>query len=211
MSSATDRAYELIRDAVISGTYPGGMRLREEELAKRLGVSRTPVRAAIRKLVSDGLLSIENKVGAVVTSWGEKKIKDHFDVRSVLESHAAYLATLKVTTKDIQALENLCDFMEELIANKKEGYVTEFSLANKQFHIKIFEISENEKLKELCENLMDIALLTKIYNKFPEHRFLKSSADHRELIAAFKRCDPLWAQSIMRSHLLSSFEYLEDL
>ena len=94
---AVDRAYEAVRTGIIAGRYLAGARLTEQEIATAVGVSRTPVREALRRLDAEGLVEFTPNLGAVVTTWSEADSDEVFDLRAMLESYSARRATLRAT------------------------------------------------------------------------------------------------------------------
>ena len=92
MAAATEKAYEILKQRVIGGTYAPGAQLKEEPIARELGISRTPVRAALKRLAEDGLAIADPNRGVRVAEWTEHDIEETFDLRAMLESHAADLA-----------------------------------------------------------------------------------------------------------------------
>lgn len=211
MSSATERAYEIIRDAILNGDYPGGYRLREEDLAVRTGLSRTPVREAIRRLGVEGFINVEPRSGAVVSSWSLEQVEDLFEIRAILEGYGAFLAASKAKPSEVNELEAICLEMEKLVENKSKTFIESFSVSNKKLHTRILEMSGNQRLEQMATSLMDLSLIMRMYGGFSESRITRSCSDHRDIISAMRSNNPIWAESIMRSHILSSVElYRED-
>jgi DNA-binding GntR family transcriptional regulator len=92
MAAASDKAYELLKQRLIGGSYAPGAQLKEEHLARELAISRTPVRAALKRLVQDGLATAEVGRGVRVAEWTESDIQETYHLRSLLEGRAAELA-----------------------------------------------------------------------------------------------------------------------
>lgn len=206
MSGATERAYEIIRDAIISGEYAEGRRLREEDLAARTSVSRTPVREAIRRLASEGFLAVQPRSGAVVTRWTAEEVRDLFGLRAALESYAAGLAATRAREEDIAELDAMCDEMDDLAAEHGEGFLERFSRANTAFHARLLQLSGNRRLELIAASLLDLGLIMKTYKRFSRARIVRSCADHRDIVAALRRGDVTWSEAIMRAHILASVE-----
>ena len=99
-SGSADRVYDTVRQGILDGTYAQGARLGEADLADSLGVSRTPVREALRRLGSEGLLATLPNKGARVRTWTAGELGDIFDLRALLEGHAAARAATRVTDAD---------------------------------------------------------------------------------------------------------------
>ena len=111
-SGSADRVYDTLRQGILDGTYAQGARLGEADLADALGVSRTPVREALRRLGSEGLLATLPNKGARVRTWTAGELGDIFDLRALLEGHAAARAATRVTDADISAMNDLVTRME---------------------------------------------------------------------------------------------------
>ena len=92
---AVDKAYDAVRSGIIAGRYLAGARLTEQEIATTVGVSRTPVREALRRLDAEGLVEFTPNLGAIVTVWSEADSDEVFDLRAMLESYSARRATLR--------------------------------------------------------------------------------------------------------------------
>ncbi len=111
-SGSADRVYDTLRQGILDGRYAPGTRLGEADLADSLGVSRTPVREALRRLGSEGLLATLPNKGARVRTWTAGELGDIFDLRALLEGHAAARAATRVTDADINVMNNLVTRME---------------------------------------------------------------------------------------------------
>lgn len=210
MSGASVRAYQIIRDAIVAGSYPGGTRLREEDLAARIKVSRTPIREAIRRLAAEGFVKIEPHVGAVVTTWDLEQVEQLFGIRAVLEGYGASLAATRARPRDIAELASMCDDMDAIADTGGEIFLEQFSAANTAFHTCILKLSGNSRLEKIASPLMALGLIMKTYQRFSKVRIRKSCADHRDLVAALKNGNPLWAEAVMQAHILASVELYRE-
>src|SRR3954469_20224765 len=115
MASAVDRAYEALKQRVVGGTYAPGEQLKEEHLARELAISRTPVRVALKRLVDDGLATADPNRGVRVAEWTESDIGETFDLRGVLEAHAAELAARRGGGELADRLDDLNAQMDRAI------------------------------------------------------------------------------------------------
>lgn len=201
--TASDRAYTAIRDGIIAGRYQVADRLREEALAEQLAVSRTPIRAALQKLASDGFVEFTPHAGAVVKGWGEADVREMFEIRAHLESMGARLAAGKVARADIEHLTELCEEMEGLYNGGPEA-LPAISELNKAFHTRILEIAGNRRLCEMAVNLMDVGFLVRSYGAFSAANVQSSQSAHRSLLAALTARDGQWAEAVMRAHILAA-------
>ena len=111
MAAAVEKAYSVIRDGIMGGTYSGGSHLKAEDLAVAIGVSRTPVREALRRLHSEGLVDFVANRGAYVLNWDKSDVDEVFGLRMVLESFAAELAADRRLPEQLAELRDLADRM----------------------------------------------------------------------------------------------------
>jgi DNA-binding GntR family transcriptional regulator len=151
-----DFAYVKVREQILNGELQANEPLRQEKLAKALGVSRLPVREALARLESDGLVSLRPRQGYVVASLDAGEIREIFELRAVIEEYAGQLATLKRTDKDLDDLEELLLNMEAILPESSEDIIT-FSLHNKAFHERLFATSKRKLTSSLLSTLQDNA------------------------------------------------------
>jgi len=144
--------FNSIRGAIISGVLKPGERLMEVQLAEKMGVSRTPIREAIRKLELEGLVVMIARKGAYVADLSIKNITDVLEVRAALEGLASGLAALRMTEEEIKDLELTAKRFEQAMnSNDVEGIIQ----TDIEFHEKIFKATRNEKLLQLTNSLME--------------------------------------------------------
>lgn len=199
---APERAYIIIREAILAGEYQPNDRLREDELAHRVGSSRTPVRTALHRLSQDGFVIFRPNSGASVRGWTCKDATEIFQVRACLESCAAGLAARNATPRDIRELEIICEDMESYRLTPET--VNFLSVLNRKFHIKILKLAGNAKLEETAVSLIDIGSLIRSYRFFSEKDEQRSLIHHRDLVAAIAAGDGDWSSSIMKSHIMAA-------
>lgn len=204
-SRAADRAYEAIRRQIIDGTLPSGAFLIEQELAEVVGVSRTPVRDALRRLESEGLVSMSGYKRAIVRDFTEEEVEECFELRALFESYAAFRAATRLTPAAISQLRSLADQMEAAVAKGGSDATLAFSDLNDDFHTVILDHAGSPRMKDLLHPLMQVQLvLMKRYQHTIQQHLERSCWHHRELIAAFEARDPIWAETQMRTHMLSA-------
>ena len=119
MSKSVDKAYAAIRQAIADQHFQPGERLTEERLAEQIGVSRTPVREALRRLSADGILELLPNLGARLPSWSMDELDEIFGLRQVLEAYGAELAAVRISPAQLAELRQLCDSMERLAAGRR--------------------------------------------------------------------------------------------
>ena len=203
MSTASAKAYDFIRSAVIAGRFPPGMRLKEEQLTSLCGTSRTPVREALRRLSIEGLVVATPHQGAQVVSMGEEELAEIYALRAMIESHAAARAASRLTPEAIDRLKALADEMEAAVADEREAgdFSTRFSPANAEFHRIIMEAADSPRLATMGGLVIEPPLVFRTLARYSRSEVNRSMQHHRELIEAFETRDADWARSVMRSHI----------
>ena len=201
---AVDRVYARLRQGILDGTYVPGARLGEADLAVALGVSRTPVREALRRLGSEGLLSTLPNKGARVRTWTTSELSDISDLRALLEGHAARQAATRVTGADIAAMADLVTRMEAAAADGTDADIDLITELNREFHGAVIEASGNALLPGLMHSLLHVPVISRTYRHYSPARMQQSMRQHRELVDALRAGDPAWAEAVMRVHVLSA-------
>lgn len=203
MARAAEAAYAVIRDGILSGELARGQRLREEELALRAGVSRTPVREALRRLDAEGLVDFTPNRGARVTAWSEQELDDLYDARALLESHCARLAAGRITVDELAGLADLAAQMHRL-TRKGPDAADELTALNGRFHRAIAKASRNAQLEAMVRGVMDVPLVYRTFQRYTPQRLQASSFQHNELVEALRAEDADWAEALMRAHILAA-------
>ena len=201
---AVDIAYQAIRQAIIEGTYPAGARLPEEELSERIGVSRTPLRHALRQLEYQGHVELRPRRGAWVSSWTAEDIAEVYGVRAQLESYGARIAAQKIGALELRHLEENCLRMEALEDARQEGYLDELGELNNEFHASLLRATGNRRLMTSLASIVETPLILRVYHLYDERRRSEALRHHREIIAALSQRDGEWAEATMRVHILSA-------
>ena len=147
-----DVVFNTLRQAILRGELKPGERLMEIQLANKLGVSRTPIREAIRKLELEGLVLMIPRRGAEVAEITEKSLRDVLEVRGALEELAVELACDRINAQGIAELKVAAKYFEETL---QSGDVTEYAEADVQFHDIIYNATENQRLIQLLFNLRE--------------------------------------------------------
>ncbi|MDX5359720.1 MAG: GntR family transcriptional regulator [Alphaproteobacteria bacterium] len=200
---AAARAYAEIKAGILRNLWPDGAHLREQELAEHLGVSRTPVRDALRRLASEGLVEIETHVGCRVRGWKPADIDEIFGLRAELEGYAARRAATRLDPAALAELEDLCHRMEEAILADVDDPARRERIAplNERFHAIILEAAQNDRLAGLVRQVVSIPLVLRTFARYEPAEIRRSMAQHRELLEAFRAREPGWAEAVMRAHI----------
>lgn len=217
----TDVAYDFIRKKILSGEYSPGRALMTESLAKDIGVSRTPVRDAFRKLEADGLVTIRAHLGASVKKMDLKEFCEMCELRLALESHAAGLAAKNRTTADLHEIEFALDNMRRLterlvVAEREQPILGELMREDVRFHIAIITAAKNEVIKKEILRLHLVNRLISGHSSAEDPprdkaamaaRRRSSLAKHEEIYSAIERSDAAGAKAAMESSLQEMIDH----
>lgn len=205
MARLADSAYTQLRSQILSGRLVHGERLAEEELAETLGISRTPVREALRRLASEGLVEVAPNRGASVAQWDSADLREIFDLRSILETHATELAAAFAEESVIKALSEACDEMDDVYARMRGSRsLPQLAEINRRFHTTILDAAKSPRLASMVESLTHVPVVMQTFSKYSHTALERSLRHHREIVDAMKAQDPTWAGSVMRAHILAA-------
>jgi len=209
MSRASDRAYAAIRNMILSGELPAGAQLGEEALAEKCGVSRTPVRDALRRLESDMLVVRTDTQRSFVAEWSLDDVSDAFDLRAMLEAFAARRAAERMTPESLARLRTANTQIAHAIAQQRPDILA-FLEANREFHGAVLEVAGSRRLVAQLGALVEQPVVWRTAHHYGPDALHRSWSEHEELIAAFVRRDGAWAQAIMASHILRAYHAYAD-
>ncbi|WP_425059658.1 HTH-type transcriptional repressor RspR [Sporomusa carbonis] len=200
---------ETLREAIVNGVLKPGERLMEIQLAEELGVSRTPVREAIRKLELEGFVVMIPRRGTYVADLSIKDINEVYEIRTALDVLAAGLAVERITEDELEQLERLLVEIGELIGGGDTDKIVEI---DSQFHDVLYRASRNDRLVGIINNLREqFTRFRSISIQYPG-RMEKSIEEHRRLVEAIASRDTELAQQIAREHMENSEQtLLQDL
>ena len=205
--SAADRAYHWMRDAILSGHLAAGSPLNERELAERVGVSRTPVREALRRLEQQGMARLRHNAASTVVTWTKHDIHEVFQIRATLEGLVASIAATCATPEQIAELEAICEAMETAFADgsvERVERLNQASSGNVCFHRMLLDVTGSERLGALLSYLSNTPFIFRTYRWFSDAEVLRSMAHHRDILAALRARDADWAASSLRAHVMAS-------
>lgn len=193
-----DVVFQTLRQAILRGELQPGERLMEIKLADKLGVSRTPVREAIRKLELEGLVLMIPRRGAEVAEITEKSLRDVLEVRGALEDLAMDLACDRITADDIEKMKEAA---EGFAVSLESGDVTEIAEADVKFHDIIYFATDNQRLIQLLYNLREQMYRYRVeYLKREEvHETLLK--EHEHIIDCLKKRDKKAAKEAISVHI----------
>lgn len=203
-SSAVEKAYSEIRARIIGGVLAQGARLIEEDLAVEIGVSRTPVREAMRRLAQEGLIELRPNSGAMVAKWSVDDLVQLFDLRATLEGSVAALAAARMDDNGLATLRTLARTMEVTLSEGGSHFLERIAELNDSFHKTILAVADSPRLSRLMGQLVELPIVLRTFNCYSEEQLRRSLGHHVELVAAFEARDPVWAESVMKAHVLSA-------
>jgi DNA-binding GntR family transcriptional regulator len=201
---------ERLRALILTGEYGPDERLIEEQLAERLGVSRTPVRQALTMLEAEGLVEITPNRGATVCSFSIEDVWDIYDLRAVLEGHAARRAAGRIERRELERLRELAREMEGLPGqfDDHEEEIRALVALNQEFHGTIVEASRNRRLERLINRTVEIPLMFKAFYWYTLHERTISNHYHRQILEALENGDADRAEIIMREHVYEGRDFV---
>lgn len=210
VGSASQRAYNAIREMILAGIIEDGAPLREESLAQRIGVSRTPIREAFRRLDAEGLVQLEVHRGARVTAYPPETLDEIFSLRAMLEGRAARLAAEHVDPPTVQRLRQLAEEMIGLADERGQDHHDLIADLNNEFHRTVLEATGSAYLLKLREDLVQVPLVQRTFHRYSAERLRRSVQHHAELVDALASRDGDWAEAVMRAHILGARHVLPD-
>lgn len=193
-----DVVFQTLRQAILKGELEPGERLMEIQLAERLGVSRTPVREAIRKLELEGLVVMVSRKGAEVASITEKNMRDVLEVRKALEELAVTLACQRMDESQFSQFDKQNHNFEDAL---KMGNLTEIAKQDIDFHEIIYMAAENERLQQMLNNLREQMYRYRLEYMKEEQQREKLVQEHQEIAKAIQTRDIERAKSAIRLHI----------
>lgn len=201
-SATTSRAYEAIRESIVSGAYAPGMWLPEPMVAASLGLSRTPVREALRMLAAEGSVELIHNRGARVTAWDAAAIEEVYRLRALLEGHGAALAARHASEDDVAQIRELQARYESSVDAGDPARST--ARCNNEFHAAVIRASRSPRIASLLDVISSTPLVTRTLQRYTEDDRRRSVVQHRDIITAIQNGDDALAESAMRSHILAA-------
>ena len=201
IQALSDIAYGAIRDAILSHRLAVGERLIESELAEMIGVSRTPLREAMRNLEVDGFVTIIPRKGTYVASFNLLEVDRLFDVRAQMEAFSAEKAAEVATPADIQALERMLQEEETALASQN---AMESIRADENFHMEIARITQNPYVMEILKYIQKRNIRYRALQPNFTTRLQRVRREHVEILNAIREKNPDWARAAMRENIESA-------
>jgi DNA-binding GntR family transcriptional regulator len=194
----SQRVHEHLREEIISGRVVPGTELHEAALAKSLGVSRGPIREALGRLATEGLVAIRPRRGAIVRALSNEEFIEAYQVREALEMMAVRLAVPRLTAEDQHAMERL---IEEMVSRGEAEDVQGFFEANTEFHQRFFEVAGNQMLSELYRQLRGQIDRHRLRSLALRGNLRRSIEEHRAILWAARTGDVERAVRLTSDHI----------
>jgi len=204
-----DYAYEQIAAMIMDGEFPPDSRLSEADLAARLDVSKTPVREALRRLESEGLVTPIPHVGYLIPRLSYRDVRESLEVREAVEGFMAQLACQRMDPAELRSIEAAFDEAEATMTGDRESDLAQMRTMNALLHGAVLRAADNQRIEQILasvRNQVERAIRELLHEDFD--RFQQSFAEHREVLAALGSGQPALAEAAMRRHVASVNEHI---
>jgi DNA-binding GntR family transcriptional regulator len=192
---------ELLRQRIFSRELEPGSWIDEVKLAQEYGISRTPLREALKVLAAEGLVTMKVRRGAYVTEVSERDLADVYHLLALLESDAAAVVAERATEAQIKELQKLHQELEAAVKNRDK-----FFALNERFHMRLLELADNRWRDQMVADLRKVMKLNRHASLLKSGRIQESLAEHAALMQALARRDPQAARQRMQEHFRNGLE-----
>ena len=192
---------ELLRERIFSHELAPGSWIDELKLAEAYGISRTPLREALKVLATEGLVTMKVRRGAYVTEVSDTDLSDVYHLLALLESDAAGVVAEKATPAQIKELQSLHDELEKAVGNRER-----FFALNEAFHMRLLEIANNRWRNQMVADLRKVMKLNRHNSLLKSGRIEESLAEHRAIMAALETRDAESCVRRMREHFSNGLQ-----
>jgi DNA-binding GntR family transcriptional regulator len=186
---------ERLRQQIFARELEPGSWIDEQKLAADYGISRTPLREALKVLAAEGLVTMKVRRGAYVTEMSADDVKQIYHLLGLLESDAAGVVARHASDEQLRELRTLHDKLEKQVRQRDAFFAT-----NELFHIRLLQMSGNRWLEQTVHDLRKVMKLNRHHSLFRQGRLAESLAEHREVMQAIERRDAEGAVRLMRRH-----------
>lgn len=207
--SLSSRVFQKIRENILNGTYKEQDELREATIGKELGVSRTPVREALRQLELEGLVTIIPNKGAYVTGITPKDVKDIYIARSMLEGLCARWATEHITEEQLDELEEIVLLSEFHMKKEGNNNIEQIAVLDGKFHAVLYEASNSRILSHVLTDFHGYVQMARKSSIVPEERARKSIREHKQILRAIRDKDADLAEQLANEHIMHVIQNLQ--
>lgn len=190
-----EQVAERVRASILSHRMAPGSWIDEQVLCGEYGISRTPLREALKVLAAEGLVTMRPRRGAYVTEMSERDVTEVYHLLSLLESDAAGDVARRATPAELASLEAMHEDLEQAVADRER-----FFALNEAFHMRLLEVAGNRWRTQVVFDLRKVMKLNRHHSLFREGRLSESLAEHRALMSALLRRDGAAAEALSRAH-----------
>ena len=192
---------EQLRQRIFRRELEPGSWIDELKIAEEFGISRTPLREALKVLAAEGLVTMKVRRGAYVTEMSEKDLRDVYHLLSLLESDAAGVVAERATDAQLKTLQDLHAELEAAVADREK-----FFAINERFHMHLLEMADNRWRSQMVADLRKVMKLNRHNSLLKAGRIEESLSEHRALVAAIEARDTQAAEARMREHFANGLE-----
>lgn len=200
-SSTVETACEAIREAILSGRFLGGDRIREVEICALAKVSRTSVRQALTLLAGEGYVELRPNRGAVVIDWTADNLLEIFDLRALLEAHGASLAAARASDDGIREMRKQAQLFRALTGKAGAPDLRKIAESNNHLHRLILDAGRNPRLASMLVAVLQVPMVGQTFGKYSSEALERSAMQHLDIASAIEARDPIWADAAMRGHI----------
>lgn len=197
------QVYNFIKKLILSGELKGGERIPEEKVASQFGISRTPIREAMKRLEEYGLIKVKPRSYAVVVSLRREEVEQIALIRAQLEILSVSLLAENGKDADFEALEHLSEEHLELISKSDIAGAYE---KDSQFHLEISRLTNNQHLYEIFQKIDAKVQLARLTIHLPINKLVKYIKQHKVIVHAIKSRDKRKAKSLIRKHIMDQLK-----
>ena len=196
-----------IRDMIFAGDYPPGARLQEVELSAHFGVSRTPLREALKTLSSEGLVTLAPNRGATITELSDTELAETFPVMGALEGLAGELACANATDAEIASIAKL---HTRMIRSYERRELAQYYEINQQIHAAILAAARNETLAKSHDLLAGRVTRARFRGEMSDRRWAEAVGEHEKILAALEARDGRTLGELLRRHVDTKYETVRE-
>jgi DNA-binding GntR family transcriptional regulator len=199
---------ELLRQRIFQRALEPGSWIDEMKIAEEFGISRTPLREALKVLAAEGLVTMKVRRGAYVTEVSQQDLRDVYHMLSLLESDAAAVVATKATDAELQELQALHEALESA-AKPGKANTDQFFSVNEQFHMRLLQIANNRWRDQMVADLRKVMKLNRHNSLLKTGRIEESLAEHRAIMRALEARDPALTTQCMQEHFGNGLQAAE--
>lgn len=205
--SLHDELADHLRDLISAGDIKPGQKVPEKDLCERFGVSRTPLREALKVLASEGIVTLTQNRGASVTALTEQDLDDVFPVLGALEALSGEIACKHITDDEIAAI---ADLHNEMVTHYNNGDLNPYFRCNRAIHNAIMEATRNAALQSTYKTLASRIMAARYMANMTPSRWAQAVAEHEDILDALKKRDGSWLSQLLKDHLANKLATVKE-